>query len=68
MIGDELCVRVGQDGFDELLAEPGARIFDFSGRPMRGWLVVGYDGLAYNAAFARWVERGISFAGSLPPK
>ena len=68
VIGDEMCVRIGSEGFDELLAQPGARIFDFSGRPMKGWLMVGAAGLDNETSFARWVERGVAFAGSLPAK
>ena len=68
VIGDEMCVRAGTAGFDELLAEPGARVFDFSGRPMSGWLMVGDVGLVDEASFVRWVRRGVAFAGSLPPK
>ena len=36
VVGEELCVRVGPDAFDEALKLPGARIMDFTGRPMRG--------------------------------
>lgn len=68
VIGDEMCVRTGGEGFDDLLARPGARIFDFSGRPMGGWLMVGGPGLEDETAFAEWVERGVSFAASLPAK
>lgn len=68
VIGDEMCVRVGPEEFDELLDEPGARIFDFSGRPMKGWLMVGDAGQDDGAAFVRWIGRGVEFAGSLPPK
>jgi len=36
----DLIVRVGPDSFDEALTRPGARPFDFTGRPMTGWLYV----------------------------
>ena len=35
VVGDELCVRVGPDAFDKALELPGARIMDFTGRPMK---------------------------------
>jgi len=66
--GDELMVRVGEDGHDEAEAKPGARIFDFAGRPMRGWIIVAPDGFATDAAFAAWIERGVRCAESLPSK
>ena len=38
--GDDLMVRVGKDAHDEAVTKPGARDFDMSGRPMRGWILV----------------------------
>ena len=34
-------VPVVADATEEALALPGAWVFDFTGRPMRGWVVVG---------------------------
>ena len=68
IIGDELCVRVGKDNHDEAASRPAARIFDWTGRPMRGWIMVGVDGIADDESLASWVERGVSFASSLPAK
>jgi hypothetical protein len=66
--GDGLIVRTDPAEQDELLAEPGARVFDMSGRPMKGWIVVGADGCAEDGDLARWVARGVTYARSLPPK
>jgi len=68
VIGDEMCVRVGPAAYDAALSEPGARLFDFSGRPMKGWVMVGAEGIDDEDAFAGWVARGAAFARSLPPK
>jgi len=66
--GDELMVRAGPDRFDEALARSPARIFDLSGRPMKGWVLVAPDGTADDGDLAGWLELGVSFARSLPPK
>ena len=66
--GDDLMVRTDPAQQDALLAEPGARPFDLTGRPMKGWLVVDAGGLAEDADLRRWIERGVAFARSLPPK
>jgi hypothetical protein len=66
--GDELMVRVGKDAHDEAVALPGARIFDMSARPMRGWVVVAPEGFASDADLEAWIDRGVSYAESLPPK
>jgi TfoX/Sxy family transcriptional regulator of competence genes len=66
--GDDLMVRVAADAADAALREPGARLFDMTGRPMKGWLLVAPDGHAEDDDLRRWVDRGLAHAGSLPPK
>jgi TfoX/Sxy family transcriptional regulator of competence genes len=66
--GDELMVRVGKDAHAESIALPGARVFDFSSRPMKGWLVVAAEGIATPEDLEAWIERGVGFAETLPPK
>ncbi|MEV7521961.1 TfoX/Sxy family protein [Streptomyces sp. NPDC091371] len=68
VIGDELIVRVGPEATDAALDRPGARVFDFSGRPMRGWVTVAPEGLAEDSALGEWIDRGVAFAATLPPK
>ena len=66
--GDELMVRVGKDAHDEAVSRPSARIFDLSARPMRGWVVVAPEGFDTDADLRAWIQRGVTFAESLPPK
>jgi TfoX/Sxy family transcriptional regulator of competence genes len=66
--GDDLIVRVDREESEALLEEPGARRFDMTGRPMRGWLLVAPDATADDGDLERWVRRGEQFAASLPPK
>lgn len=68
VIGDELMVRCGPDAYDTLLAGPHTREFDFTGRPMRGWLVIEPAGVKTKRQLQTWVARGEAFAASLPPK
>ncbi len=68
VVGEELCVRVGRDAFDEALKLPGARIMDFTGRPMRGWVFVAQEGFVDEKTLGAWVKRGTDFARILPPK
>lgn len=65
---DELMVRVGPERYDEALARTHARVFDMTGRPMRGWVVVAAEGLADDPSLAAWVQIGADYARSLPPK
>ena len=66
--GDELMVRVGKDAHDEMIALPGATTFDKSARPMRGWLNVTSEGFPTEDDFKVWIDRGVSFAETLPKK
>ncbi len=66
--GDELMVRVGPEAYDDALAQPHARVFDMTGRVMRGWVVVEAEGIADDAALNAWVQKGAEFARSLPAK
>lgn len=66
--GSELIVRVDPDDYDTFASEPGARPFEVGGRGMKGWLLVDPSVLTESADLVRWVDRGTSYAGSLPPK
>ncbi len=65
---DNLVIRTGPDTYEDALARPHARVFDFTGRPMRGFVYVGSEGLAGEAALSDWLEMAVAFAGSLPAK
>jgi hypothetical protein len=67
VIGDELMARVGPDNTDAALTRPGARPFDFTGRPMRGWVLVAGDELD-DDALDRWIDEASAFVATLPPK
>ena len=66
--GKELIARVDPKTTDAALKEPGVRIFDISGRPMKGWLLVGGAGVKDPTSLAHWVRRGVDYAASLPKK
>jgi TfoX/Sxy family transcriptional regulator of competence genes len=66
--GSELIVRIDPGETDAALREPGARIFDITGRPMKGWLLVAAQSLAEKKVLTDWVKRGVGYARSLPRK
>jgi hypothetical protein len=41
---------------------------EMGGRSMRGWLRVDADDVQTDKALATWVERGVSYARTLPAK
>lgn len=66
--GEILMARVGAERHDEALAKPHARIMDFSGRPMRGYVYVDPPGIANEAQLREWVELSLAFVDTLPAK
>jgi hypothetical protein len=65
---EELIVRTGPENFDELVAKPHVRPFDITGRPMSGWVMVAASGYEADEDLQAWVQAGVGFALSLPPK
>jgi TfoX/Sxy family transcriptional regulator of competence genes len=63
-----LLVRVSPDQSDALVAKTGARPMEMRGREMAGWLRVEAGDVRTKRELARWVERGTSYARSLPSK
>ena len=67
VFGDGLIVRADPAAQDVLRADP-ARVFDMTGLPMKGWLLVGPEGCAEDDDLRRWAARGVDDACGLPPK
>ena len=63
-----LIVRVGPDLYEDVLQRPHAKVFDMTGRAMKGWITIGPKGYRHEADLKEWVQMGVEFALSLPPK
>lgn len=68
ILRDELVLRLGSDQAAAALLQPHVRPFDFTGRPMKGWVMVGPAGLHDLPTLAAWLGRAIDFVAQLPPK
>ncbi len=68
IVGDDLVVRVGPEKYERSLEEPHARPMDFTGRPLAGMVYVAPAGVRTARALAGWIERGLRFVETLPPK
>lgn len=66
--GGGILVRVDPADTPSLLAEPHIARMEMGGRAMDGWLRVSSDAVATDEALRSWVERGVVYARSLPPK
>ena len=63
-----ILVRVDREHSDSLVAATNARPMEMRGRQMQGWLRVDSDDVRTKRELAKWVERGASYARSLPAK
>jgi len=68
VVKDSLMVRVGPEKYETLVADSNAREMDFTGKPLRGFVYVGSEGLVSDADLNRWIGHGTSYARSLPTK
>lgn len=68
MINGKMCVGVDKDDImlrcepertDELLSKKGARSFDLTGKPMKGWLLVNSEGTSNKKDFDWWMKTAI---------
>jgi TfoX/Sxy family transcriptional regulator of competence genes len=65
---DDLLVRLSPDDGDAALAEPGVRLMEIGSRTSRGFLSVAPQATKTDRTLHAWVDRGVAFASSLPPK
>jgi len=63
-----LMLRVNPADTDSLVTEDGVAHFEMRGRPMNGWVRVDASVLSSDEELQRWVDVGLTYAGSLPPK
>lgn len=66
--GDNLIVRMDPAQGEARVGENGIGRFDMTGKTMKGWLTVGPEAWEDDEVLTEWINIGLSFAGSLPPK
>ena len=68
IINDDLIVLVGPANYEDALKLPHSSELDITGRSMKGWVMVSSDGFDSEEVILKWVNRGVDFVLSLPPK
>jgi hypothetical protein len=63
-----LLLRIDPDRAESLVSPPHVRRFEMRGREMDGWLRVDAESVATDEGLRRWVDHGVAYARSLPPK
>jgi len=65
---DDLCLRLGEAGAAEALKQRGVRPMNFTGKTIKSMVFVSADVLKSDDTLKRWVEKGVRYARTLPPK
>jgi TfoX/Sxy family transcriptional regulator of competence genes len=61
IIKDEMMCRIDPDVQDDALSKRGCRIMDFTGRPMKGYVMVDESGMKSKKDFDYWIELCLTF-------
>ena len=61
-------VRVGPDAYEDAVNRPIARVMDFTGSLISGFVYVSQEGILSPEALMRWVDLGMAFAETLSQK
>jgi TfoX/Sxy family transcriptional regulator of competence genes len=61
IVKDDLMARVGPHVFDDFLKRPGARLMDFTKRPMNGYAFVSAEGWDDDQELSSWVDQCLIF-------
>lgn len=65
---DFLILRLGEEKAHKALSLPHVKPFDITGRPMKGWVMVGQKGFKADKDLADFLNQAKKFVSALPPK
>src|SRR6266576_1709031 len=65
VVGDVLMARVGPETHEEALARPHARVMDFAGKSMEGYVFVDPEGFESDEDLTGWVDQCEAFVRTL---
>src|SRR5688572_6830242 len=68
VVGSDLMARVGPDLYEAALSRPHARVMDFTGRPLKGLVLVGVAGIRTAAMLKKWIDEAVAFAVDSPKR
>jgi len=68
VLNDDLVLRLEPGKAAEVLKNKHVRPMDFTGRPMKGFVVVGSMGVRTEAMLRRHIQSALDFVETLPPK
>lgn len=61
VVNDDLMARIGPHTYEAFLKKPGARVMDFTKRPMKGYAFVNAEGWDDALQLKTWVDQCLAF-------
>lgn len=61
VMGDDMMCRVDAANIDTLLERNGCRIMDFTGKPMKNFVLIDETGMHRPADFEFWIQQALDF-------
>ena len=58
---EELLCRIDHNLYEEAIEQPNCRPMEFTGQPMKGWILVDQAGIKSKEAFNYWIDRALDF-------
>ena len=58
---DRLMARIGPEAYEAALLEKGSRKMDFTGKPMKGFVFIGAEGIDTDEDLSYWVQKALEF-------
>ncbi|MFY9152744.1 MAG: TfoX/Sxy family protein [Prolixibacteraceae bacterium] len=61
VIQDEMMCRIGPVLYEECLEKEGCHEMLFTGKPMKGWIMIDDSGMKNTAELKRWIDLAVDF-------
>jgi TfoX/Sxy family transcriptional regulator of competence genes len=61
IIKDDMMCRIDPEQYEASLEKTGCRPMDFTGKPMKGWIMIAEDGMKSKKNFDYWIELALDF-------
>lgn len=63
-----LILLLGEEAGEKAMGNPFARLFDITGRPIKGWVMVAQEGFKTANELEEWLNQAKKLVETLPPK
>lgn len=67
IIKDEMMCRIDPELHNASIEKKGCRTMDFTGRPMKGWIMIDDDGMKSSKDFNYWIELALDYNKKAKP-